>query len=435
MGMRKYTQIKPGLLTLFRLTNGLWLLLYGSELIGWMLDWNPFPTPWWLVNTLTAVVMLVYLYSGRLERRLGRRYLPVGLLIASVGTIMAQWAEIGWRINQDMPAGLLYDSDLDLFVGLFIPMIIITAQYGFRMLLGFLVGTAAVQIIVMVPFHTSGAVVSQSFLTDVYAIDFLTPEPLVDLIIAEVIGRTIIFPIIGFFVVRLVVVQYYERRALTEKNIELTRYATTVERLAVSHERNRLARELHDTLAHTLSAVSVQLEALDKQLDGDPDSVKATVDRLRDLTRSGLKESRRALSALRASPLEDLGFALAMEQLVHAITERSGLATTLDMPDALDELSPAVEQSVYRITEEALNNVTRHAQAEQVAVVLTHKRDGLALLVTDDGIGFDPETACEDGHYGITGMRERAGLCNGQLRIESQPGMGTTVRLNIEGKL
>ena len=226
--------------------------------------------------------------------------------------------------------------------------------------------------------------------------------------------------------------QYFERRTLTAKNIELTQYATTIERLAVSHERNRLARELHDTLAHTLSAVSVQVEALNKQLERDPDSAKDTVKQLRELTRSGLKESRRALRALRASPLEDLGLALGMQQLVDTTTERSGMTITLQILGDLDELRSEVEQSVYRITEEALNNTTRHAQAKQVAVMVDYRGAGLELIITDDGIGFDPDAAAEDGHYGLMGMRERAMLCNGQLSIESQPGAGTTVRLTIE---
>ena len=99
----KRTHIEPELLFLFSLTNGLLLLLFGSELIGWVLNWNPFPTPWYLVNTSTAVVILAYLYSGWWQRRMGWWYLPVGLLIASIGPIIAQWAEIAWRINQDVP--------------------------------------------------------------------------------------------------------------------------------------------------------------------------------------------------------------------------------------------------------------------------------------------------------------------------------------------
>jgi signal transduction histidine kinase len=99
---------------------------------------------------------------------------------------------------------------------------------------------------------------------------------------------------------------------LAEKNVELARYATTVEQLTISHECNRMARDLHDTLAHTLSAVAVQLEALNAQFDSDTTGARETLRRTRELTRNGLQEVRRALNALRASPLEDLGLAQAI---------------------------------------------------------------------------------------------------------------------------
>jgi signal transduction histidine kinase len=237
--------------------------------------------------------------------------------------------------------------------------------------------------------------------------------------------------VVGLVVVRLVGGQKTQREVLTEKNIQLTRYATTVERLAISHERNRMARELHDTLAHTLSAIAVQLEALNKQLDRDPDSAKHTVQQLRDLAHSGLEESRRALQALRASPLEDLGLTLAMCQLIDSVAERSGMLITRNMTSELDGLSPEIEQGVYRITEEALNNAARHAHAQNVTVSLRRELDELCLTISDDGIGFDPEAVVQNGHYGLVGMRERALLCDGKLSIDSALHTGTTIRLTV----
>ncbi len=406
------TQIEPGMLSLFRLTNGLWLLLFGPNLIGAVLGWNPL-TLWALWGTLVTVVMLLYLYSGWLPHRLGRWYLPVGLLMASLGAVMQQWLEIAWRIQRDVPVELLFDENMTLFVPLFVPMIIVTAQYNFRAMIGFLLGTVVLQVsfaFVLVPIGS----------------------PTMDAIWGDVIGRIIIFPIAGLTVVRVVSRQKKERKALVEKNIELTRYATTVERLAISYERNRLARELHDTLAHTLSAVSVQLEALNAQLDSDPVGAKQTLKKSRKLTRNGLQEARRALQALRASPLEDLSLALAIRQLGESVTERSGLNITIEVPTDLGELRPEAEQSIYRITEESLNNVVRHARAQNVNVSLVHERGELRLMIADDGAGFDPEMVVQNGHYGLVGMRERALLCNGQLDIDSKPGDGTTVRLTVE---
>lgn len=105
------------------------------------------------------------------------------------------------------------------------------------------------------------------------------------------------------------------------------------------------------------------------------------------------------------------------------------------MSSDLDGLSPEVEQSIYRITEEALNNAARHAQAQAVTISLHREQHRLRLTVSDDGIGFDPDTVSLDDHYGLVGMRERALLCSGQLDIVSAPATGTTIRLTVEDGL
>ncbi|HEX3054111.1 MAG TPA: sensor histidine kinase [Aggregatilineaceae bacterium] len=409
----KHRQIEPGLLSLFRLTNGLWLLLYSMALLGGFFDPTDSFKPFNLLRVANAVVMLLYLYFGWLPHRLGKWYLPVGFFAAAAGAILAQWVEMEWRIQHDVPADRIFDEDLGLVVPLFIPMIIVSAQYNLRVMIGFLVGTGVLQVALSLTFLSAGS------------------EP-VGAIWGDVIAQLIILPIAGFLVVRVVGGQKTERAALAEKNVQLTHYATTVERLVVSHERNRLARELHDTIAHALSAVAVQLEALNKQIDTDPNGAKQTLDQSRKLIRSGLQETRRALQALRASPLEDLGLALAMRQLVNSVAERNGLQITLDLPDELDELSPEVEQGIYRITEEALNNTVRHARAHQATVSLAHEHYQLCLTITDNGFGFNPDDVSPNEHYGLVGMRERALLCNGHLDIESAPVIGTTVRLTIE---
>lgn len=408
----KRAQIEPELLSLFRLTHAFWLVVYGPDLLEQAGDPTKPVLPLALAGTLTAVGMLLYLYSGWLRRRLGWWYLPVGLAVASTGATMAQWFDILRRIRHDVPLEGDASSE-QLFILLFVPMIIVGAQYNYRAVLAFTAITAALQGILALPL-TSMDGAPTSFIQD------------------DIAGRLFIYPLVGFIVARLVSGQKNDREILAAKNVKLTRYAATVERLAVSHERNRLARELHDTLAHTLSAVAVQLEALNKQLDKDPDNAKHTVKQLQELTRSGLQEARRALQALRTSPLEDLGLALAMRQLVASVAERSGMTITLAIPSELDGLSPEVEQGVYRITEEALNNAARHACAQTVNVSLRRDQHRFCLTITDDGIGFDPETVLFEGHYGLVGMRERALLCSGQLDLESTPGKGTIVRLTVE---
>jgi len=409
----KRTQIEPGLLSLFRLSNVLWLAIFIPGLFVLALTPSQSITPLNLFSALNAGGVLLYLYSGWLQNRLGRLYLPGALSIAVLGAVLAQWLEMVWRIYREVPPEEVYIEEGYLVGALLVPLIVVSAQYSFRGMVVFTLGAFALHVIfslLLVPF--GGAPVSH--------------------ILGGGIGLLLFFSVVGSVVLLLVGGHKTRRKALAEKNIQLIRYATTVERLAISHERNRLARELHDTLAHTLSAVAVQLEAHDAQVDSDPDGAKQTLKQTRQLVRNGLQEARRAVQALRASPLEDLGFALAMRHLVDVMAERSGLPISLDVPDEFDELSPEIEQSIYRVTEEALNNTIRHANAQHAAVSLRRERGELRLTITDDGCGFNPSTVSSDGHYGLVGMRERALLCNGQLGIESAPGKGTTVHLTIE---
>lgn len=197
---------------------------------------------------------------------------------------------------------------------------------------------------------------------------------------------------------------------------------------AAGEERNRLARELHDTLAHTLSAVSVQLSALEVLWDNDPAAARQTLLQTRQLTRTGLDEARRALHELRAQPIEELGFVLALQRLAERAAQRGGLALTFAAPPSLWGLRPEVEQHLYRIAEEALNNVVRHANARHLTVSLAQDAAGTHLAITDDGRGFDPTTGAA-GHYGLTGMHERAFLIGASVTLTSEPDRGTTLRV------
>jgi len=247
----------------------------------------------------------------------------------------------------------------------------------------------------------------------------------------DALMRAVIYPIIAFLVSRIVAGQKKDRQALTEQNSHLTQYASTVEQLAISQERNRMARDLHDTLAHSLSAVAIQLEAISRQIKRDPEAAEITLRQTRQTVRQGLKETRRALHALRSSPLDDLGFNLALEQLINDTRARAGVKISLEMPDEPVGISPITEQNIYRITEEALNNAVRHAGASHINIMLQQNERLLTLIITDNGIGFEPEMVSNNGRYGLIGMRERAHICNGELSIEG--GEGTTVRLEIMG--
>jgi signal transduction histidine kinase len=239
--------------------------------------------------------------------------------------------------------------------------------------------------------------------------------------------RLTLYGIAGYIVMRITSAARQQRNDLARRNRQLAQYVTMMEQLTVARERNRLARELHDTLAHTLSAVSIQLKALDVLMDHDVPKARKVLGEAHDLTQKGLQEARRSLQALRARPIDELGLGLALAELAQRASERAGLALTMDIPTQIDGLTPDHEQQIYRITEEALNNVVRHANARALSVRWAQK----ILTIADDGCGFAVANATDSGHYGLTGMKERAHLIDAALTITAAPGEGTKVTLEI----
>ncbi|MCP5022569.1 MAG: sensor histidine kinase [bacterium] len=205
-----------------------------------------------------------------------------------------------------------------------------------------------------------------------------------------------------------------------------------MEELTISRERNRLARELHDTLAHSLSAVTVQLGAVKTLWGSNTDAAKTLLDQADDSARDGLQEARRALQALRASPLEDLGLVLALEGLAKEAAVRAGVTLHCDVPEEkLTFLEPHIEQSIYRVAQEALENCVRHAEAQTLWVTMIYSAEQIQLTIRDDGQGFAPSQTIPTDHYGIAGMEERASVIGGTLQVESSHGEGTTVQLVV----
>ena len=201
-----------------------------------------------------------------------------------------------------------------------------------------------------------------------------------------------------------------------------------MEELAASQERNRLARELHDTMAHSISGATVQLQGVQTLLGVDPDAAKAELKDARKQLKMGLAESRRAIATLRASPIEELGLRSALEKAARQLGERNQIdvQTALSLPV---NLTHSQEQAVYRILTSAFNNIERHAAATKVLVKLEKEQSNLCFSVMDDGVGFDGQQGFSNGRYGLIGMKERAELINAKLEINSKIGIGTTVRL------
>ncbi len=209
------------------------------------------------------------------------------------------------------------------------------------------------------------------------------------------------------------------RRAEEERARELEREAARAE------ERTRLAREIHDVLAHSLSAMAVQLdlaEVLMKQRPEDPAALQA-VERAHALAREGLQDARRAVSALRG---EQLPGPELLRQLAADFERDTGVACRLDVPDALPALSSEERVALYRTAQEALTNVRKHAAASQVTLKLSAAGGGVELSVVNDG---NSRPGGQGGGFGLTGMRERAELLGGRLDAGPLAGAGFQVRL------
>jgi signal transduction histidine kinase len=223
--------------------------------------------------------------------------------------------------------------------------------------------------------------------------------------------------------------QRQQRRSLLEANQQLRHYAATLEQLAVTQERNRMSRELHDTLAHTLSGLAVQLEAARSLWQSAPDRSYAMLEDSLLATRTGLTESRKAIQSLRASPLEDLGLTLALRNLAESAASRTGAVLSLELPTDLEKLAPDVEQCIFRVAQESLENIVRHAEAQRLTFQMVREGTNLILSISDDGKGFDPAQVDVQKQFGLKGLRERVAMFAGELQIHSQPGQGTTIRL------
>jgi len=219
---------------------------------------------------------------------------------------------------------------------------------------------------------------------------------------------------------------------LVSMAVERARLFAEREEVGAIEERNRLAREIHDTLAQSLAGIAMQLETADALLETDqhPEQVRWSIDKALQLTRASLNEARRSVLDLRAVPLEGRTLSDALAGLIDDLRESAGLSVKYRTTGAGHPLPVRIEAGVFRIAQEALANVARHARAQHVSVEFSVYADYLWLSVQDDGIGFDPTTISE-GRFGLIGLRERIRLLGGTLKLSTSPGNGTELRVKI----
>jgi PAS domain S-box-containing protein len=202
--------------------------------------------------------------------------------------------------------------------------------------------------------------------------------------------------------------------------------------LAQEDERRRIAREMHDQFGEQLTALSLGIRGL-RDACGDNDALRAQVDSIEAIAQRIDRDVDDLVWELRPTALDDLGLRAALANYVQAWSTRVGISATLHTSGLLDDrLSSDAETALYRIAQEALTNVAKHAKAANVEIILERRTDSVLLIIEDDGVGFDPATAGAAGQgFGVLGMHERAGLAGATLEIESSPGQGTTVLVRM----
>jgi signal transduction histidine kinase len=408
--------LEPGLLRLFRLFLFVQLILIYVNVMAHSARGILDGCPWCAVvfGSVSIALLLAYLSIPWLQRKLGAAYLPIALIGTATISLIAQDLLLNSRLS--LMEGGSEESAWQIFLFLFIPMVLVSWQYSFRAVVVYCLFTAFLDFLLVRLNNPDFYLVHQTYNRLIFI-------------------RTLSFLIAGAIISRIVVQMRRQQAALQLANQKLAHYAVTLEQLTLSRERNRLARELHDTLAHTLSGLAVQLEGMKSLWSSDPQRAYVMLENSLSATRDGLTETRHAIHALRSAPLEALGFELALRELAHSAAERGGFECRFEdgfeNQDRTHELSEIAEQCLYRAAQETLDNVIRHAQASQVNLRLESKADFTILTIQDDGVGFDPDQDIAEGHFGLRGMCERAELAGGRINIESQPGLGATVRIEV----
>ncbi|EDY83657.1 Histidine kinase domain protein [Verrucomicrobiia bacterium DG1235] len=214
---------------------------------------------------------------------------------------------------------------------------------------------------------------------------------------------------------------------LDEANEKLRAFSGQIEELAATQERNRIAREIHDTIGHSLTVVNMQLETSKALIDSDKEKAKRFLEKAQEVTRQGLTDVRSSVASLRSSPLDGKSLPGALEGMMSA-SFGGGVKTRFELKGEVAALNPASEAALYRSAQEALTNVRKHADASEVKLSLDFSfPECVKLVVADNGKGSEKV----EGGFGIMGIRERIQLLDGEMRVSTSPGQGLELSLSL----
>lgn len=411
--MNTQTAIEPGLIRIFRFfviaeTAAFLMVPVGQWLmVG---DFREFFLDSYYYIFLQALLLSIYLSIPWLQRKLKKAYLFIAILIAIIIPTLIVTIDLTIQLIQGGEPDIL--RIWSLLPLLMIPLVPAAWQYKFRTVFLLFAGLGVLDGFYLILINGG---ISPSLLMPLFA-TFI---------------RVVTLSLVAFMITELMHTQREQRRELMRANLQISRQALVQEQLAVSRERNRLARELHDTLAHTLSGLTVQLEAIHTILPPENQQVDELLTAALDTSRTGLEETRRAMKALRAEPLEDLGLVYAVRNLVQNFVNRCEIEVDLNLPDHLDGFSLDEEQAIYRILQEALENVARHAKAAKVIISFELKDSCLQMRVKDDGVGFDTGKQKKKDSLGLQGMAERAAMMGASLFVNSEVDSGCEIILKL----
>ncbi len=391
-----------------------------------------------LIPAATLAVILVALLIPSIRRRVSPTALLIILFTATAAMLASRYTGFPMEGNQGISLARSFFM-WDQVIFLVIPMALIAWQFSLTEVIAFCVFTAvfdiSIEYILMSGigfFPESGFPLDrlrEHLVVGIRGSNLYITVPFIAFSFVSAFIRSIVLLILGLLEYRIMSLQRKERAELVEANEKLTHYALTIEQLTVSRERNRMARELHDTLAHTLSSVAVELEAVKTLVKPKPADAIKLVDQSLSITRNGLNETRKALQDLRALPIEDLGLTLALKTQIESVADRGAIKIKTRIDKGIDKVPPDVAYCIYRIAQEALENIVRHADASQASVTLESVQGMLHLTIRDNGRGFDHASIDDSRKFGLRGMNERVEMLGGKLSVDSTPGKGTTISL------
>lgn len=375
----------------------------------------------WFLTLIAAIMYASTLYNEPASRQLGSL---VPLTILLIVHILLHWQL--WRISED-PAKLFWYI---LVQGILVLLILIFAR-NIGMIFALYMGLIG-EVVGLFKLTQKGVLAGVYYLV-------LMAASLVQLNGWDSSGLLLLgtIPMVAF--VTLYVSLYMRQNDAREQaqrlasqletaNRQLAEYAARVEDLTIVNERQRMARELHDTLSQGLAGLILQLDAADAYLNNNhSDKAQSIVANAMLQARATLADARGAIDGLRQSPLDDLGTALHQE--VSRFEYLTGIPCSFHI-ESIPPLPESKRESLHRIVTEALTNITKHACAKNVSVNIRVKENNLQVTIRDDGQGFETSSIPE-GHYGLLGIKERVNLMDGKFEVQSEIAKGTTLIIEL----